>query len=144
MKIDEQNFENNVVDALLGAAQFRANPVHRKITIERAGFSFEIHGVNEDEVARAQKLSTKNRGRRNEETDWGRYAAQLIFFATVDEDQKRLWNNREVWEKLDCVTGADVVYKCLTPAERAQVVSVIEKLSGYDDSDLDIDDAIKN
>lgn len=136
--------ENSIVDALLGAAEFRLNSEHRKITIARAGFSFEVCGVNEDQVKRAQKLSTINRGRRDEQTDWGRYAAQLIYFATVDDDKARLWDNRSVWQALNAVNGADVVYKCLTPAERAKIVEVIEKLSGYDDSDIDIDAHLKN
>lgn len=139
MKIDE----NNIVDVLLGAADFRTNSERTKITIARANFSFEIRGVNEDEVARAQKLSTRNRGRRDEQTDWNRYAANLIYLATVDEDKARLWDNRDVWQALNAVNGADVVFKCLKPAERADIVAVIEKLSGYDDSDINVDEFIQ-
>lgn len=142
--MDKPTFtEGDIVNALLNAADFRTNSEPRKITIERAGFSFEIQAVNEDNVARAQKLSTKNRGRRNEETDWQRYAAHLIYFATVDDDKARIWDNRDVWQALNAVNGADVIYKCLTPAERAEIVSIIEKISGYDDGNVSVDDFIQ-
>lgn len=143
---EQQISEQSIVDALLNAAEFRLNKETRTIVVKRGDkefFRFDIHAVNEDQVAKAQKLSTKNRGRRNEETDWSRYSAHVIYFATTDDDRKRLWDNKAVWEALDCVTGADVVYKCLTPAERAKIVSVIEELSGYDDTDIDIDEYIQ-
>lgn len=141
--MSNQITEQNIVDALLNAAEFRTNSEHRKITIARAGFSFEIRGVNEDQVKRAQKLSTLNRGRRDEQTDWGRYSAHLIYAATIDDDKKRLWDNKSVWDALNAVNGADVVYKCLTPAERAKIVTVVEELSGYDETDVDIDEFIQ-
>ena len=139
--------ENSIVEALLGAAEFRLNSEERAVVIKRGDkefFRFNIRGVNEDQVKRAQKLSTLNRGRRDEQTDWGRYSAHLIYFATVDDDKKRLWDNRSAWQALNAVNGADVVFKCLMPAERAKIVEVIEKLSGYDDSDIDIDAHLKN
>lgn len=144
--MDKPQFnENNIVEALMGAAAFRSNDNLREVVIQRGDrelFRFKIHGVDEDTVNKCRKLATKNRGRRDETVDWLRNAANLIYEATVDDDKQRFWNNREVWQKLDCVTGSDVVMKCLTPAERAKIVEVIENISGYDDNGLD--DFIKN
>lgn len=144
--MDKPTFdESNIVDALLNAAAFRSETNLREVVIKRGAiemFRFKIHGVDEDTVNKCRKLATKNRGRRDETVDWLRNAANLIYEATVDDDKKRLWNNREVWQRLDCVTGSDVVMKCLTPAERAKIVEVIENISGYDDDGLD--DFIKN
>lgn len=141
---DEKIFENNIVDALLNAAAFRTEENLREIVIkrdERELFRFKIHGLDEDTLNRCRKSATKNRGRRDEEVDWSRYSAQVIYEATVDDDKKTLWQNREVWQKLDAVTGSDVIYKVLMPAERAKIIEAIESLSGYD-GDLDLQ--IKN
>jgi len=129
--------EQSIVECLTGAANYLADNGRAHIVIERAGFSFYVQGVNEDQTAKCRRLATKNRGRRDEEVDWSRYAAQLIYEATVPDDKKRLWDNKAVWDKLNCVTGSDVIFKCLTPAERAKIVTAIENLSGYDDTDLD-------
>ena len=59
------------------------------------------------------------------------------------DDKKRLWDNRDAWAALNAVNGADVIFKCLTPAERAKIVTVVEELSGYDDNDVDIDEFIQ-
>ena len=144
MNNDNKISEQSIFDALVGAANFRANNGTRKIKIERANFSFCVQGVDEDRVLKCRKLATKNRGRNNESTDWSKYASYLIYNATTPEDRKTLWDNRDVWQALDCVCGADVVFKCLTPAERAKVVSIIETLSGYDDNEVDLDATIEN
>ena len=139
-----EKFETNVVDALLGAAAFRAEEQLRKIHVirdERELFTFKIHGLNEDEIARCRRQNTRNRGRRDEEVNGSRFTAQLIYEATVAEDKKRLWQNHEVWEKLNVAGGVDVILKVLTPGEKSRIVEEIEKLSLYDD---DLDDLIKN
>lgn len=138
------NFENNVVDALLGAAAFRTEEKIRVVRIirnERELFSFKIHGLNEDDFARCRKQNTRNRGRRDEEVNWTRYAAQVIYEATVADDKKLLWQNHEVWQRLNVATGVDVVYNVLTPAERAKIVETVESISGFDDN---LDELIKN
>lgn len=136
--------EKNIVDALLGAAAFRTEEKLAEIHVKRGDdelFSFKIHGLNEDEFSRCRKLHTKNRGRRDEETDWTRYAAQVIYEATVADDKKLLWQNHEVWQKLNVATGTDVVNLVLTPAEKSKILEAVEKLSGFDD---DLDSLIKN
>ena len=144
---DERDFEaveNNIVDALLGAAAFRTEANLREIHIirdERELFKFKIHALTEDELLRCRKLSTKNRGRRDEETNWNLFTAQAIYMSTVDEDKKLLWQNKEVWQKLGVASGVEVITKVLTPSEKAKIFEAIETISGYDD---ELDGLIQN
>lgn len=140
MKPDLEAFENNVVDALLQAAAYRTETVQREIHVVRNEvelFKFKIHPLTEDDLSKCRRQNTKNRGRRDEETNWSRYASQAIYEATDADDKKRLWQNPEVREKLNLASGVDVIQAVLTPAERAKIFETIESISGYDNEDLD-------
>ena len=140
MKDIDNQLEDNIVDALLGAAAYRTEEQLREINIvrgERTFFKFKVHGLTEDEFIRCRRQNTKNRGRRDELVDWIRYSGQVIYEATTADDKKRLWQNHDVWDGLNVASGVDVVLKVLTPAERAKILEVIESISGFDDIDLD-------
>ena len=144
MKTDIERTETNIVEALLGAAALRTEETLREIHIirnDRELFKFKIHGLTEDEFSKCRKQNTKNRGRRDEETNWARYSAQVVYEATVADDKKNLWQNHEVWQGLNVASGVDVINRVLTPAERAKVVEAVESISGFDDN---LDDMIKN
>lgn len=141
---DTDQFEDNIVDALMGAAAYRTEEQLREITIvrgEQALFKFRIHGLTEDEFVRCRRQNTKNRGRRDEEINWIRYSAQVVYEATVVDDKKLLWQNHEVRDRLGVSSAVDVVLKVLTPAERAKIVEAVESISGFDD---DLDGMIQN
>lgn len=143
-EIEREQFETNVVDALLGAAAFRAEEQLRQVHIirnERELFTFKIHGLTEDEFNRCRKQNTRNRGRRDEDFNGIRYTAQIVYEATVAEDKKSLWQNHEVWQRLNVASGVDVILKVLTYAERAKILETVESISGFDDN---LDDFIKN
>lgn len=134
-----KDIEQNIVDALLGAAAFRTERNTATVRIIRDDtelFSFEVGGLTEDEFNRCRKLNTKNRGKRDEETDWSRYAAQVIYEATSADDKKRIWQNKEAWERFNVASGVDVVNYVLMPAEKSKILETIESLSGFND-DLD-------
>lgn len=139
-----ERVEQNIVEALLGAAAFRTEQKLCEIKIERDGkilFTFKIHGLTEDEFTKCRKQNTKNRGRRDEETNWTRYAAQVIYEATVADDKKLLWQNHEGWQALNVVSGVDVVNQVLTPAEKSKILEAVESISGFDDN---LDGLIQN
>ncbi len=140
-----EKFDGDIADALLGAAAYRdGEDKRRKVTIKRKGkeiFSFMIEPLSEEEFDRCRRENTKNRGRRNEELDGSRFVAQLIYEATIDEDKKRLWKNKTVWEKLNVASGVDVVQKVLTPAERSMLENTLLDMVGYGD---DLSEMIKN
>lgn len=138
-------FDGSIADALLGAAAYKeGDDKRRKVVIKRRGrelFSFTIEPLDEGTFERCRRQNTKNRGRRNEELDGSRFVSQLIYEATTAEDKKRLWQNKEAWEKLNVASGADLIQKVLTPAERSELEQALLNMLGYAE---DLTEMIKN
>ena len=140
-----REYEGDIISALTEAAGYK-NDVReiREIKIVRNGilmFKFRVHPLTEEDFNKARRQNLKNRGKRNEEVDYARQRSQLIYMATVEEDQKRLWNNKEVWNKLNVASGIDAVGEILKFGEKMKIGEVIEEISGYDDK---LDEIIKN
>ena len=138
---EEKISEQNIVDALLEAADLRKGVENRrKIVIQRGKkrlFEFTIEPIDENIYSKCNRQNLKNRGRRSEELDSARFLSQIIYEATISEDKKRVWNNKAVWEKLGAITGTDVVNAVLTPGEKARVFEIVEEISGFNIANLD-------
>ena len=82
-----------------------------------------------------------------DETDSVKYRSSLIYEATVEEDRRNLWDNKDVWEALkrqgmQIVRGLDVIEYVLKAGEKDRVLEAIDKLSGYEDNNLE--EVVKN
>lgn len=135
--------ETGIVEALIEAAAYKADMEQRKVVIRRNGkflFSFRVTGIDEDVWRKCRRQNLLNRGKPNEELNGGRFLSQVIYEATVDED-KAIWNNHAVWDKLGAVTGVDVVDAILLPGEKTRIAEILEDLSGYN---VETDELIKN
>ena len=73
-----------------------------------------------------------------EEVDAVNYRAELIFQATIPEDQAKVWCNKALWKKLDLLTGYEVVNALLMAGEKEAVLSLIDQISGYELSEEDV------
>lgn len=142
--------EDSVLQGLLEAAEDNQTDV-LPIEIARNGkvlFSFRIRALTEKEYNDLQNKATKFKKARNlggvkvaEETDVTRFRSLLIYHATIPEDRKKLWDNKEAWKQLNAVTGTDVIDKVLRAGEKNAVIEKIDEISGYGD---DPDEIIKN
>ena len=81
-----------------------------------------------------------------EDTDTVGYHTLLIYTATVEEDRKKLWDNKKFWRATGALTGTDMVDKLIPFAGKKQaIIERIEKLSGYDDeSEDEYEETVKN
>lgn len=140
-----ENYEGDIVNALLESSNYLSDKSeYRKLSIPRKGkimFSFTVRPLNDDEWAKCRRQNLKNRGKRNETLDNARFASQVIYTATIDEDRAKLWDNKAVWDKLNVVSGIDVINAVLKPGEKTAILEEINKICGYDD---DLDEIIKN
>lgn len=151
MRIHEEDF----IQGLIDAAGYVTEDTQR-IEIIRDGrlfFAFTIRPLSEEEYNKCKKDHTKyvrNRQfgmRMPDETDSVKYRAALIYQATVEKDRKNLWDNKDVWEALkkqglQIVRGLDVIEYSLKAGEKDRVLEAIDKLSGYDDNNLE--EVVKN
>ncbi len=139
-EINAEQMETDIYNALVEAAEFRPDKYFEDgekntltVQIPRRGkivFTFEVQAITEDQLAKCRRQNLKNRGKRTEELDEGRFASQIIFEATID---KKIWQDKRAWKKFNVASGADLIKEILSPAERNKIVEEIFKLAGYDD-----------
>lgn len=141
--------EGDALAGLLAAVEDQQNETLR-ITIKRKGktyFSFRVRPLDDEQYKRCQEQSTTYDKRNSlgirmpKDNDPALYRHLLIYAATVKEDQEQLWDNRELWNQLDCLSGIDVIERALKPGEKEAVVAKIDELSGYG---ADLEETAKN
>jgi hypothetical protein len=151
---DLRALETDLLNGLLAAAEDKRSDTE---TIEiartkdgesRVFFKFRIRVLEEDEYdALREKYTTYERSRRMgglkipQRTDTVKMRAEIIFEATVPEDQERLWKNKAAWDRLGVMGPIDLIDKVLLAGEKDAVIQRIERLSGYD---LDLEETAKN
>lgn len=143
-------FEGDFIKGLIAAADFRQDEIQH-IEIIRNGnlyFAFDIRALSEEEYDKCKTRHTKYvRNKRlgiklPEDTNTAKYRCALIYQATTEADRKKLWDNKQVWEALNnkglqIMNGLDVIEGALRSGEKDKVIDCIDKLSGYEDGDLE-------
>jgi len=64
-------------------------------------------------------------------TDTAKYRSLLIYTATVPEDRQALWDNREVWQQLNVLSGWQVIDRVLLAGEKDAVLAKLDQISGF-------------
>lgn len=142
--------ENDFMDGLLGAIDYRINETQliEIVMGEKLFFSFRIRPLGEDEYDQCRKKYTKYVRNKQlglkmpEDTNNVKYHCSLIYNATVEEDRVRLWDNQTYWKQAaergkQIVNGLDVIEASLPAGYKEFVVRAIDKLSGYQESNLE-------
>ena len=149
--------EEDFIKGLLAAAEFKNDEALRQpITIRRAGkeyFTFTVRPLSNEEFQTARKKATKympnpqNRKLPPIEKDFDNAAFHywLIYFATIDEDREKVWNNAELKKQFCLIQPIDSIELLLMPGERTRIVDLIMDISGLSaDEELTTEDAVKN
>ena len=152
MSVEE---EIDYISGFLKAAEM-IEETTKTILIKRNGvslFSFKIHALTEEEMIKARKMATtympnpksKKLPPIEKEIDSALGKSCLIYLATVDEDKKKLWDNKTLKDKLNFIgTGYEMIDKVLLPGEKSNIIDVIDTLSGFDEDEIDTTEAAKN
>lgn len=143
--------EQDILRGLIEAGTEKDNEsTYRKIQIKRGGvlkFEFRIRPISEEESLachdHATKFAPRKKGqpKREIETNSAKFRSWLIYTATVDEDRKKTWDNKQAQEALDVLQGVDMIDAVLLSGEKDRVIDVINEISGYDDN---IEETAKN
>ena len=152
-KTDElKEYEGDILSAILDAASFKESDEEtyliRIIRNKKALLKFRIRPLSEEEYEKCRRKNTKYvRNKRlgiqvPETTNQVRFRSQLIYTATVEADRKKLWDNKDAWDKLNVASGIDLVDVVLKGGEKDEIVDQIDKISGFSLSDLE--EAVKN
>lgn len=147
MAADRKEAEYDLVKALLEASSFKTDEESvTEVTIARNGkflFKVRIHPLSDADVKQAQKQAgiyrdnptNKKLGKVKVDTDTAKLGSWLIYLATVEEDQEKIWNNSAImkkfglyqpWESIDCL---------LKTGEKSKLVDTVLEISGMNDDD---------
>ncbi|MGI6689820.1 MAG: phage tail assembly chaperone [Christensenellales bacterium] len=135
--------ENELLKALTDETQHEDTIETIEVIFGKTKFSFRIRPLSEKEWDKCRERNTRYQKNRRlggmrlpESTDTTGYHSDLIYTATLDEDKKKLWDNKRLWAAVDAVTGTDMVDKLIPFAGKKQsIIERIELLSGYYDDD---------
>lgn len=161
LRVSEEDFLQGLIDAASYAEDENQTKV---IEIIRPGkikgekrlmFRFSVKPLSEREYNECKKKHTKYVRNRSlgvkmpEDTDSVKYRAEIIYRATVPEDRKKLWDNKEAWEALrdkgmQILSGLDMIEYCLVAGEKDRVIDVIDSISGYSDNLEEVTDNLEN
>lgn len=142
--------EDDLLRGLLMAAKERETET---VTIEiaRKGkvlFRFRIRGLTEDEYTSCREKATHYVVNRRlggikipQDTNTALFRSFLIYTATVEEDRKRLWDNKKAWEMLNVLSGPELIDKVLLAGEKDAIVEKIDQMSGFSS---DLEETAKN
>lgn len=132
--------EDDILRGLLAAARYKEDQ-QVTITISRKGtklFSFRIRPLSEDEYNECRERASTYEAnprlggiRMPVAVDTAKYRSLLIYTATVPEDRQALWDNREVWQQLNVLSGWQVIDRVLLAGEKDAVLAKVDELSGY-------------
>lgn len=114
-------------------------------------FSFRVRGLQDEETEECRQEATKTvRDKRfgnlavPQEFNVAKFNSLMIVRATHPEDARKLWENKELWEKAGVISTWQLVDKVLKRGEKDAVIELIEKLSGYGDEGADRVETLKN
>jgi len=145
--------ENQLLNGLMELANEKEqNTGCEKIQIKRKGaviIEFRVRPISEDESQDCWRKATKytpykkDQPRKALDTDTALYRSYLIYFATVDEDRDKVWDNKQFMAAKQIFKGVDVIDMILNAGEKARVIDIIDRISGFDD-DEDLNEQVKN
>lgn len=146
--------EYDLVTALLEAAEFKtADDQITEVEIKRAGkflFTFHIHPISESDARTARKKATIYMPNPNnkklppieKDFDSAKFNSWLIYLATTEEDQKKIWGNPAVMQAKGLMQPVESVEALLTLGEKRKVADLVTEISGMDDDDDTQDEEI--
>lgn len=113
--VNRQDKEIDLTTALLKAAEFKVSEdLITEVKIKRGGeylFSVHLHPISDSDRRKAAKQATKYISNPNGKKlpkiegdfDAAKFNSLLIYMATIPEDQKKIWANKEIKEKYDLI-----------------------------------------
>lgn len=139
--------EYDLVTALLESAEYKTSEEEiTEVEIKRAGkylFSVHIHPLSDADARTARKKATTYMPNPNnkklppieKELDTAKFNAWLIYLATTETDQQRIWGNSAVMQKYGLAQPVESIDILLTMGEKRRLVEVVTTISGINDDE---------
>ena len=144
---DYKEAEYDLVKALLEASAFKTDENSiTEVTIARNGkflFKVRIHPLSDADVREAQRKAgiyrpnpnNKKLGTVKVDTDSAKLGSWLIYLATVEEDQEKIWGNPAIKQKFNLMQPWESIDCLLKTGEKNKLVDTILDISGMGDDE---------
>lgn len=144
---DRKTTEYNLVEALLSAAEYKTDDENiTEAEVKRAGkylFTVRLHPLSEKDVRFARKkaaiMMSNPNGKKlpqiEKEFDSAVFNSWLIYLATIEEDQQKVWGNPTIMQKLGLLQPVDSIDVLLTVGEKRKLADLVTEISGLDDDE---------
>lgn len=155
---DVKAAEYDLVAALMEAAAYREDKdLITTVDIKRGGkylFSVNIRPIGDAETRAARKKATKympNPQNRKlppieKEFNTSLFNSLIIFYATTEEDQAKIWGNPAIKDKFGLVEAHEAIDVLLTIGEKTALADKVIEISGMDieDDEVSTEEYTKN
>ena len=153
--VDRKETEFDLVSALLSAAEFKTSDDNiTEAEIKRRGvylFTVRIHPISDPDTRAARKKATVYMPNPNGkklppiEKDFNnaKFLSWIIYLATTEEDQKRIWGNSQIMSKYNLMEPWESIDVLLTVGEKRALFNKVYEISGLDeeyDDDEQVDE----
>lgn len=141
--------EYDLVKSLLEAAEFKvAEDNVTQVDMKRNGkflFSVNLHPISEPDARLARKKATLYMPNPNgkklppieKDFDSSKFNSWLIYLATTEEDQKKIWGNPAVMQKYSLALPVETIDVLLTLGEKRKLADLVTDISGMNDDEED-------
>lgn len=151
MATDRKEAEYDLVTALLEAADYKHDDDElMEVTIARKGkplFTVTIHPLSDADVKMAQKKAgvykpnptNKKLGLVKVDQENDKFASWMIYLATIEADQEKIWGNKQVMSKYGLFQPYESIDVLLKKGEKDDLLEKVFDISGLNDDDEDED-----
>lgn len=139
--------ERDLLSSLFAAANFKTDSDNiQEIRIERNGvyfFTLHLHPISDADITFANKKATqykdhpqgKKYGKIEVGYDKSTFKSWVIYLATTEEDQQKIWGNREFMSRFNLQQPWQSIDQMLTVGDKSKLMDVITDISGLDDDE---------
>lgn len=150
---NRKDAEYDLVKSLLSAMEYQTDEENiTEVEIKRSGkylFSVHLHPISDEQIRAARKKATSYMPNPNgkkfppieREINNAKLKSLVIYYATTEEDQKKIWGNQAVKEKANLIENYESIEVLLTVGEKNRLFDLVLEISGMDEDEEDtIDD----
>lgn len=139
--------EYNLLEGLLKAAEYKTSEENIvEVEMKRNGvflFSVHLHPISDRDAKFARKKATKmitnpagaKYPKIEGEFDGSVFNSWLIYLATTDEDQNKIWGNSKIKQMYGAVNNVDTIDVLLTIGEKSKLAETVMEISDMADDE---------
>lgn len=145
--LERKEAEYDLVNSLLAAADYKNDEDEiLEVEISRRGrflFSVHIHPISDADVKYAQKKAgvykpnpaNKKLGLVKIDQDNAKLASWLIYLATTEEDQEKIWGNKKIMSTYGLMENWESIDTLLKKGEKDDLLDHVFTISDMNDDD---------